>query len=351
MTEESTQVPPLEERIDFRNRWLAGVLAWLIPGAGHIYQRRFFKGVLYMVCILGIFVWGSSMGEAKAVHLRWDSGGDVKTRHRTLGFLAQMGVGLAVMPAVIQKNRLDSQEMAVELQRAAGEVVEEFDTEFIGILRDAELGDAVIKGTISGTLKAGQFAGEEFAGVFKGQTSNGDPVEFDVAGNRRYESSDDLHIGKQICALDDVTITQATDSSGRTFAANRRRFFVRLAGSGGFIEGSIPRPLVNHFQVPLDDPALQQVNRKLGKFYELALVYTWIAGLLNVLAVWDCVQGPAYGYGDEPEPDSDGESSKTKDNPETPTAAAAVDTSVSAEAVPSEAVAEAPASTAKKSKG
>jgi hypothetical protein len=41
--------------------------------------------------------------------------------------------------------------------------------------------------------------------------------------------------------------------------------------------------------------------------FELALVFTWIAGLLNILAVWDALEGPAYGYGDEePEP-SEGE--------------------------------------------
>ena len=349
MTEESTQVPPLEERIDFRNRWVAGLLAWLIPGAGHIYQRRFFKGVVYMVCILGIFVWGSSMGEAKAVHLRWDSGGDAKTRQRTLGYLAQVGVGLPALPAVLQKNRFESQEKAFELQRTAGEVIEEFDSEFTGILRDAAGGDAVIKGTISGTLTAAQFAGEEFTGTFKGQSTTGDPVELEVGGMRRYESSEELHIGKRICALEDVTITQNAEQSGRIYSADRRRFFVRLAGGrDGFIEGTIPRPFVNHYQVPIEDEALQRIHGRLGKFYELALVYTWIAGLLNILAVWDCVQGPAYGYGDEPEPDSDDDTAKGSNKTESPTAVAAVaDTPVAA----AEAVAESPASASENPKG
>ncbi|MFT5091852.1 MAG: hypothetical protein ACI93T_000671, partial [Porticoccaceae bacterium] len=58
----------------------------------------------------------------------------------------------------------------------------------------------------------------------------------------------------------------------------------------------------------------------------LALVYTWIAGLLNILAVWDALQGPAYGYGDE-EPDSDEKSSdedakESANTPEPATAAA-----------------------------
>lgn len=312
MTKDSTQLPPLEERIEFRNRWVAGVLAWLIPGAGHLYQRRYFKGVVYLVCILGIFVWGSSMGEAKAVHLRWDGDGDAKTRHRTLGYLAQVGVGLPALPAVLQKNRFEGQEEAFELQRTPGEVIEEFQVPFRGILRDATGGDAEITGTVEGVLQAADFAGEEFVGSLKGQTSTGRPVELQLAGLRRYESSDDLHIGKRICALDDVTITQGSGQPGRTFSPDRRRFFVRLTGGNhGFVEGTIPRSFVNHYQVPLEDAALQHIHGRLGKFYELALVYTWIAGLLNILAVWDCVQGPAYGYGDEP--DSEPETEATSD--------------------------------------
>ena len=38
--------------IDLKNPVIAAVLAWLWPGAGHMYQRRIGKGLLYMVCIL-----------------------------------------------------------------------------------------------------------------------------------------------------------------------------------------------------------------------------------------------------------------------------------------------------------
>ncbi len=58
----------------------------------------------------------------------------------------------------------------------------------------------------------------------------------------------------------------------------------------------------------MDEREDQQLHAELGKIHELALVFTWIAGLLNILAVWDAIDGPAYGYGDEPEPDPDEES-------------------------------------------
>jgi hypothetical protein len=42
-----------------------------------------------------------------------------------------------------------------------------------------------------------------------------------------------------------------------------------------------------------------ELHRKLGKFHELALTFTMIAGLLNILVILDVLEGPAYGYGDE----------------------------------------------------
>ena len=51
--------------IDLRDPLIAGVLAWLWPGAGHLYQRRYAKGMLFMVCILGTFFFGLVLGEGK----------------------------------------------------------------------------------------------------------------------------------------------------------------------------------------------------------------------------------------------------------------------------------------------
>ncbi len=48
----------------------------------------------------------------------------------------------------------------------------------------------------------------------------------------------------------------------------------------------------------LDRAYLLDLHRQLGKFYELALTFTMIAGLLNILVILDAVEGPAYGYGD-----------------------------------------------------
>ncbi|MFN9825440.1 MAG: hypothetical protein ACK58J_14935, partial [Planctomyces sp.] len=43
--------------------------------------------------------------------------------------------------------------------------------------------------------------------------------------------------------------------------------------------------------------------------YDVAAVLTWIAGLLNLMAIWDAAQGPAYGYGDEDRGEGEGSGS------------------------------------------
>src|SRR5690242_14086203 len=48
--------------IDLRDPWLAAFLAWLVPGLGHMYQRRWGKGGLFMTCILATFFYGLWLG-------------------------------------------------------------------------------------------------------------------------------------------------------------------------------------------------------------------------------------------------------------------------------------------------
>jgi hypothetical protein len=62
--------------------------------------------------------------------------------------------------------------------------------------------------------------------------------------------------------------------------------------------------LFNHFMAPpgfdRDDQGnvkgedLDQLNKRLHRSFELGTVYTKIAGLLNVLAIYDAWLGPAY---------------------------------------------------------
>ena len=82
--------------IDLRDPTLAGFLAWLWPGLGHFYQRRNAKGMLFMVCILGTYFFGLTLGEGKVVYANWN-----QEEHRWQ-YALQLGVGLPAAPAIVQ---------------------------------------------------------------------------------------------------------------------------------------------------------------------------------------------------------------------------------------------------------
>lgn len=90
--------PPSEQtlEIDLRDPGVAAFLAWLVPGAGHLYQRRTGKGLLFMICILSTYFFGLALGEGKVVYASWNQ------VDRRWQFPLQVGVGLPAAPAVVQ---------------------------------------------------------------------------------------------------------------------------------------------------------------------------------------------------------------------------------------------------------
>ncbi|MEM8945022.1 MAG: DUF6677 family protein [Planctomycetota bacterium] len=86
--------------IELRSPWIAGLLAWALPGLGHIYQGRTGKGVLFFVCILGTFFYGMYLGGNKVVY----AATDWEQQYRWQ-YLCQLGVGLPSAPMLIQKGR------------------------------------------------------------------------------------------------------------------------------------------------------------------------------------------------------------------------------------------------------
>jgi len=89
-----------EIEVDLRNPALAAVLAWIWPGAGHLYQRRYGKGILFMVCILGTWFFGLTLGDGRVAYASWK-----KNDHRWQ-YLFQVGVGAPALPALIQSRRV-----------------------------------------------------------------------------------------------------------------------------------------------------------------------------------------------------------------------------------------------------
>ncbi len=87
------------EPLNLRNRYMAAFLAWMIPGAGHYYQRRYLKSALFFVCILTSFLIGMFVADRKCVYASWDG------TEKRWQFALQAGIGLPVLPAVIEGLR------------------------------------------------------------------------------------------------------------------------------------------------------------------------------------------------------------------------------------------------------
>ncbi len=100
----STERVQKEFGIDLKNRNLAALLAWLVPGLGHFYQGRTAKGVLFSVCIIGTFLFGMYVGDGHVAYAstqplirnfvvdRWP-------------FVCQAGIGAVAIPAMVERNR------------------------------------------------------------------------------------------------------------------------------------------------------------------------------------------------------------------------------------------------------
>jgi len=86
--------------IELKTPWLAALLAWAVPGLGHLYQGRTGKGVLFFLCVLGTFLYGSYLGDGKVVYASMP--GQDPWRWQ---YYCQAGVGLPALPAWIQRNR------------------------------------------------------------------------------------------------------------------------------------------------------------------------------------------------------------------------------------------------------
>jgi hypothetical protein len=86
--------PPLE--IDLRDPYIAALLAWAWPGAGHLYQRRYMKASLFMVCILSTYFFGLALGEGKVVYAAWNAS------DKRWQYPLQLGTGLPAAPALVQ---------------------------------------------------------------------------------------------------------------------------------------------------------------------------------------------------------------------------------------------------------
>jgi hypothetical protein len=200
-------MPASSSNIDLKNPALAALLAWVVPGLGHLYQRRVAKGLLFFVTICGLLFYGSWLGSWRVVYLRWDND------EWRFSYLAQIGVGLPAFPAA-----LDALDMRPTFAK------------FVPPLAD-----------------------------FEAKPLNENEL-------------------KSLCARLNIP------------PGAREETTARLKENG-----------VNYV-VTLDE--VDELHRRYGVTMHIAAIYTVIAGLLNVLVIYDAAAGPAHLTEDQAEDES-----------------------------------------------
>src|ERR1700730_6086120 len=108
---------------------LAAFLSYLVPGLGQIYQGRIGEGMLFLVCLLGLYFCGMSLGSWRNVYIpdaakltrvtvkSIELEGTSKALYYRLQFLGQFWIGVAALPAVWQYLTYDSKNESGEVFR------------------------------------------------------------------------------------------------------------------------------------------------------------------------------------------------------------------------------------------
>jgi hypothetical protein len=260
----------LDPRIPFKNRYLAGVLAFLFPGAGHVYQGRYFKGILCGTCVLVTFFYGMALGNWSVVYWKKDPTNFLNP------YYAQVFVGLPALPSLMQSRRYESRMNVDEMSLSAP-----LNAPFHGTLRmhdrAAGVADGAVTGQIELTAGSNPAEGRGVQGKFTG-TQDKKEITLALGGFPK--------LGKAVSADPERELEIDVVDTGNP------------PQTIGRLRGKFPRKLLDRFEAPPDDEYYLSLHRNLGKFHELAMTFTMIAGLLNILVILDAVEGPAYGYGD-----------------------------------------------------
>jgi hypothetical protein len=101
----------------------AGFLSLLVPGLGQIYQGRLGKGLLFLVCLYGLFFYGMALGSWKNVFLPdtasrggssnpWGLPVPAANLYNRLQYAGQFWIGLAAWPAIWQYINYDEHQDA-----------------------------------------------------------------------------------------------------------------------------------------------------------------------------------------------------------------------------------------------
>ncbi len=241
---------------------LAGALSYLVPGLGQIVQGRVAKGVLFLVCIYALFFYGIYLGTgtvtigprtyhaSTAVYLPDLT--DPSVPHsslRRLGsnlynrpqFVAQFWVGVAAWPAIVQYLTYDR------------EAHLDIENQYDAAARKWEQGQNLLLEAEEKEQAAKKLRGKEREEMLA------------TAKERR----------------DDAELALSQARADQEKAAER--------------EKQLGHKLLGGFEREPSTASYNAVHNAGDKRQELAWVFTVIAGVLNILVIYDAVAGPAHG--------------------------------------------------------
>ena len=270
-----------EQKVKLKNSYFAAIFAFLIPGAGHLYQGRYFKAIINFVCIMGIFIWGLTLGEWQVLFVNVDQ--ENALPQKDIGFYTQVFIGVPGLYAIYQSKRYYSKDNSRQTTLTAP-LSTAFEGEMINEPVEGTKIEGIIKGNIDLKPVTGDLNSQTLEGTFNGTLNENEPIQLVLGRNIELERPIGGTLSRGLkCDI-------VAEENGQLI-------------SSGEIAGTFPRTFLNHFGSPITENQLQGLNGKLGKRYDLAKVFTWIAGLLNLLAIWDAFDGPAYGTGKEEKPE------------------------------------------------
>lgn len=222
---------------------LAGLLSYLIPGLGQLSQGRTGKGLLFFVCIYALFFYGMYLGTGTVQAADPDShdGGRVIEYHVP---------GNVYLPDSVPPD-------------ADQKLVNPYN----------------LPGFALNLYNRPQFAGQFWVGVVSW------PAIYQYA-NEQWTHTRSRELRGKAARVDD---NQPEEAGHLRAEADRLEQDLKNGSS-----------LFGQFERAPSVPELNALNTSRGKELELGWVYTVIAGVLNIMVIYDAMAGPALvsGRGD-----------------------------------------------------
>jgi hypothetical protein len=209
---------------------IPALLSYLVPGLGQIVQGRVAKGLLFLVCLYGLFFYGLYLGNWHNVYVPDTAGarGDrANQNNRWLDaltdrarFAGQFWIGAAAWPAILQY--------------------------------------------VSGTPYV------EMPDGSRGKIAFPPPPTMGIPPAQVYPGGLDIK-------------SRTADAVEVEIDGKKTKLPIRGL------------PVIGTFMGEPDEPLLNDELRASDKKYELGWMYTVIAGVLNILVIYDAFAGPAFG--------------------------------------------------------